>query len=467
MQEHEREFLTQGTRLGTWWVPEEADLDDEGNLHSLPERREAGLFTTAADGEWSLLLATDLDLEEGTIRDPMPREFLRRELMWGKTQGSTLSLFDATFTDGITDSLTYAHNVWRGPWYVDSPSDWFIGSDRVEHIYIEIAAAVPWSDMPPGKGRKHNLHMQWDHEEGVFKRPEPAVHDATVNGTPIQLMTATDGDHSESRFKFELTSHFRVTDEIAISQVLEKWIEPLHDLIGIFWLKNPGIVSVSVQRPSDMELSSIAYSGRFAPVEANSVLDSRYRFAPFTTIGGLAGCGYSFEDLITGYWDCRMQGYGRAIQRLNESQDSHLDHSLDARMLSAVKSLEAHEKARTGHTGTANVAKAADYLVGATGSIGEEVRDIWVTRGPQPFKNSIAQIRSEYLTHEQSGTRLKTRSDSELTDQYWHHVALQWLLRRRLLATIGIQDSVADHLVADSLAYKEEIKVMRDHYADS
>ena len=467
MKEHESEFLTAGTRLGTWWVPEEADLNDEWNSDSLPGRREAGLFATAADGEWSLLLATELDLEDSPLSDPMPREFLRREVMWGKTQGSALSLFDATLTAWTTDSVTYAHNVWRGPWHVDSPRDWFFESGRVEHIYVEIAAAIPWSDMPPGKGRKHNLHLQWDHKEGVFKRPEPVVQDATVNGAPIQLMTAVQGDHSDSRFEFELTSHFKVTDEVGIGQVLEKWVEPLHDLMGIFWLKNPGIVSVGVQRPSSLELSRICYSGRFAPVEASSVLNSRHGFAPFTTVEGLAKCGYNFDDLATGYWDCRMRGYGRAIQRLNESQDSHLDHSLDARMLSAVKSLEAYEKARTGRTGIVDIAKAADHLVGATGPIGAEISDIWMARGGQLFKNSITRIRSEYLAHEQSGTRLKTRSDSELSDQYWHHVALQWLLRRRLLATIGIQDSVADHLVADSLAYKEEIKVMRDHYADS
>ena len=328
--------------------------------------------------------------------------------------------------------MTYAHNVWRGPWHVDSPREWLLESDRVEHIYVEIAAAGPWNDMPPGQGRKHNLHLQWDHEEGIFKRPEPVGHHATVNGTPVQLITAARGHHSDSRFEFELTSHFRVTDEVAIGQVLEKWVEPLHDLMGIFWLKNPGIVSVSVQRPSSSEGSKICYSGRFAPVEASNVLDSRHGFAPFTTVEGLAKRGYSFEDLMTGYWDCRMRGYGRAIQRLNESQDSHLDHSLDARMLSATKSLEAYEKAGTGRTGTIDIAKAADHLIGATGSIGAEIRDIWMSRGQQLFKNSIARIRSEYLAHEQSGIRLKTRSDSEITDQYWHHVALQWLLRRRL-----------------------------------
>ena len=467
MQEYESEFLAVGTRLGTWWVPDEADLNHEGNLDSLPERREAGLFTTAADGEWSLLLATELDTEGSPTANLMRRELVHREVMWGKTQGSALSLFDATLTAGITDSETYAHTVWRGPWHVDSRRDWFFESDRVEHISIEIAAAGPWSDMPPGQGRIHNLHLQWDHEQGVFKRPEPVIHDATLNGTGVQLVTAALSHHSESRVKFELATHVRVRDDVEIGRVLEKWVEPLHDLIGIFWLKNPGIVSISVQRPSSLEPSKICYSGRFAPVEASSVLDSRHKFAPFTTVEGLAKCGYSFEDLVTGYWDCRQRGYGRAIQRLNESQDSHLDHSLDARTLSAVKSLEAYEKARTGRTGTVDIANAADNLVDATGLVGAEIRDIWTARSGQLFKNSIARIRSEYLTHEQSGTRLETRSDSELADQYWHHVALQWLLRRRLLATMGIKDSAVDHLVAESLAYKEEIKVMRDHYTGS
>ena len=53
-------------------MPDEADLNDEGNLDSLPERREAGLFTTAADGEWSLLLATELDSTDDPSSDPMP-----------------------------------------------------------------------------------------------------------------------------------------------------------------------------------------------------------------------------------------------------------------------------------------------------------------------------------------------------------------------------------------------------------
>ena len=295
---------------------------------------------------------------------------MQRELMWGKTQASAISLFDATLTNETTDSETHVHTVWRGPWHVDSPKKRFVESDLVEHIQIEIAAAGHWSDMPPGQGRKHNLHRQWDHELGVFSRPRPVVHDAILDSATVQLQTAALGRYSGNRVEFELTTLIRVTDEVEVGRVLEKWIEPLHDLVGIFWLKNPGIVSVDVRRPSSLELSRICYSGRFAPVEPRSVLDSAHKFAPFTTVEGLAERGFSFNDLLTGYWDCRAQGYGRAIQRLNESQDSHLDQSLDARMLSAVKSLESYEKARTGRTGTIDIAKAADNLVDTTGSIG-------------------------------------------------------------------------------------------------
>ena len=467
MRQYEPEFLAAGTRLGTWWVPDEADLTDEGDLGSLPERREAGIFTTAANGEWSLLLATALPSENRPVSDLMPLAFIQRELMWGKTQASAISLFNATATSETTDYETYVHTVWRGPWHVDSPRKWFVESDLVDHICIEIAAAGLWSDMPPGQGRKHNLHQQWDHDLGVFRRPKPVVHDAILDDTAVQLQTGVRGHYSGNRVEFELTTLIRVTDEVRVGQVLEKWIEPLHDLVGIFWLKNPGLVSVRVQHPHSLGRSRICYSGRFAPVEPRSVLDSAHKFAPFMTVEGLEERGFSFNDLLTGYWRCRAQGYGRAIQRLNESQDSHLDQSLDARMLSAVKSLESYERARTGCTGTIDIAAAADNLVDATGSIGAAIRGIWTARGGQLFKNAIARIRNEHLAHEQSGKRLKTRSDSELTDQYLHHVTLQWLLRRRILGTIGIEDSDADHLVADSLAYKEEIKVIRDHYKDA
>ena len=421
-------------------------------------------MTTAIDGEWSLLLASEPPARDGQTPEVSPPDSRRRNLMWGKTHGSCTSLFAGSLTYDTTDWTTFAHEVWRGPWHVDSQGTWFEASDRVAHVFVEFAAGRTWADLAPGQGRKHNLHKQWDRSADTFTRPDPAIHEATVAGVTVQLKTAVSFHISDTRAEFELGSHFRVIDEVQIDEVLQKWVEPLHDLVGLFWLQNPGIVSVQVKRPDSRELSKVSYSGRFAPVDPGTVLDAAHIFAPFTTVEGLIALGYSFDDLLTGYWDSRAQGFGRAIQRLNESQDSHLDESLDARMLSATKSLEALQKALTGQSGTVDLAKAAADLIGATGSIGDDITDIWKKRGTKLYKNSIAQIRHEYLAHEQSGERLKSLTDADLTDHYWHHIALQWLLRRRLLETMGIAADDADQLVAESLAYKSVIDHMRDYY---
>ena len=444
VRQFESEFLAEGNKLGTWWVPERGDLNDDGDLDPLPERRESGVLSTADDGEYRLLLASVPTADAGSAS--LRSELARREVVWGNAPGSTVSLFDATRTGVTTDSESYRHEVWRGPWHVNSQSGWFKPDDRVERIHIEIAAAIRWADMPPGKGNKHGLHRHWDRKGRVFTRPRPDVHDSTVSGANVQLRTGVGVYESGDQVDFRLATGLTVTDDIALSEVLRKWVEPLHDLVGIFWLKDPGIVAVSVQLPDSLELSEVVYSGRFAPVEQSQVLESAHKFAPFSSVEGLASCGYSFDDLLNGYWDCRARGFGRAIQRLNESQDSHLDHSLDARMLSAVKALESLEQARRGRSGTVNVAKAAGHLVDSTGAVGDDISDIWAARGKQLFKNSIAQIRNEHLAHEQDGARLKTRTDDELADQYWHHIALQWLLRRRLLTLMGIDDSDADDL---------------------
>lgn len=464
----ESEFLAEGNQLGMWWVPDDADVNEDGILHPLPLRREAGILSTADDGEWSLLLApiptADDDLGIASSR----REIARREVMWGKAPGAAISLFDATQTSVSTgDAGSYRHEVWRGPWHVSSQVKWFKPADRVETIRIEIAAALRWADLPPGKGNKHSLHRHWDSEGRVFTRPERVVHCSTANGARVELCIGSSVFESGDEVIFELGTDLTVTDDIPIGEVRRKWVEPLHDLVGIFWLKNPGIVSVSVQTPDSLDGSEVGYSGRFAPVKQSQVLDAAHKFAPFTSVEGLESCGYSFDDLLNGYWDCRARGFGRAIQRLNESQDSHLDRSLDARMLSAVKSLESLEQALRGRSGSVNIAKATNNLVESTGAIGSDVSDIWSTRDKQSFKSSIAQIRNEYLAHEQGGESLKTRTDDQLTDHYWHHIALQWLLRRRLLGLMGIAESHADDLIADSLAYREVFGDMRRHYADT
>ena len=92
---------------------------------------------------------------------------------------------------------------------------------------------------------------------------------------------------------------------------------------------------------------------------------------------------------------------------------------------------------------------------------------MWQARGQQQFGNSIARLRNNYIAHEQIGIAETTRSQDELLDQYWHLVALQWLLRRTYLQAMGIDAEAATDLVASSLGYTKDRRAIRDHYQKS
>ena len=50
-------FLAPGARLGTWWVPVDDDLNDDGDFDTLPQRREPGVLLPKANDGWALLPA--------------------------------------------------------------------------------------------------------------------------------------------------------------------------------------------------------------------------------------------------------------------------------------------------------------------------------------------------------------------------------------------------------------------------
>ncbi len=83
---------------------------------------------------------------------------------------------------------------------------------------------------------------------------------------------------------------------------------------------------------------------------------------------------------------------------------------------------------------------------------------------PGHRRGRALRLRDNYAAHEQSGTTDTSRSRDELLDQYWHLVALQWLLRRTYLQAMGIDAEAASDLVTDSLGYKKDCREMRDHY---
>ena len=462
------EFLAPGARLGTWWVPADDDLNDEGGIGELPQRRDPGVLVPSTNGGWGLSLARQLHAGVSGF------ESLRTgrgkcDLMWGDVPGSAISLFDAIRTSHSTD-YSHSYSVWHGEWYVDSPTTWVDASRKVRPVNVAFAALAAWSERQPGLGLEIDLQGQWDETRTTFTRPEPAVYLAVVGDATVRLRRELVGTISSDKLDLWLSTWFSVEDDVELGDVRHKWVVPLHDFVSFFWLRNPGVAWIRVQLAESKVLwpAEVHYAGRLARVDEEHQVQTSEQLAQFATLQGILAHGYSFQDLICGYWQWRERGYGRALELLNESQDPQLDQSLDAQLLNAVKSLESYVRTQTG-TNKVNLGKELKQLLDGAGRIGTDIRDIWRAResGQQHFENSIARLRGDYVAHGQGGTTDTSRSRNKFLDQYWHLVALQWLLRRTYLQEMGIDAEAASKLVTDTLGYKRDRRTMRDHYRNS
>lgn len=462
MQNASTEFLAPGARLGTWWVPEGDDLNDEGDLDRLPPRREPGVLAPSTTRGWRLFVARPLGAGVSGF-DPLPGRG-RRDLMWGKVPGSAVSLFDAVRASQSTEFYSHSHSVWRGEWCVESPGTWVDASSKVEGVDINFAAASAWSERTPGEGLDIDLQRQWDNTLTTFTRPEPVVYRAAVGGATVQLRRETGFECSSEELDLRLSTCFSIDDDVELGDVRDKWVVPLHDFVGFFWLQNPGVVWIRVRLADSRWPAETYYAGKLARVGEDYKALTSKQLAQFATLQGIWARGYSFKDLVCGYWRWRDQGYGRALELLSESQDPEVDQSLDARLLNAVKSLESYARTLTNTSGTVNLADELQLLLDGAGRVGDDVRDLWQARGGQPFGNALARLRHNYLAHEQSGTTDTPRSPDELADQHWHLVALQWLLRRTYLQEMGLDGGDASDLVTNAMGYKQDCREMRDHY---
>lgn len=456
------EFLAQGARLGTWWVPADYDLNDGGDIDELPSRREPGVFLPGTTRGWRLFLARQLPAGESGF-EPLP-DGGERDVMWGKVPGSAVSLFDAVRAHQTTEFYSHTHSVWDGGWYVESPTTWVDTSDKVERVDINLAAGSAWSERTPGEGRDIDLQRQWDNTLTTFVRPEPVVYQALVGDATVQLRRETEFTCSSEELDLRLSTYFSIEDDIELGDVHNKWVVPLHDFVSFFWLRNPGVSWIRVKLAQTRRLAETHYAGKLARVDGDYPAQTSEQLAQFATLQGILAEGYSFGDFIGGYWQWRHRGYGRALELLSESQDPLLDRSLDAQFLAATKSLESYVRTSTNKAGTVNLARALTLLLDRAGRIGEDIRDLWQTRGGQSYEKSLARLRHNYVAHEQSGTSDTSRSQNELLDQHWHLVALQWLLRRTYLQQMGINGEAATDLVTNALGYKQDHREMRHHY---
>ena len=239
MRNPSSEFLAPGARLGTWWVPAEGDLNDDGNLGELPQRREPGVLLPTTAGGWRLLLAGQLPLEGILPIGSMQPDHDRCDLRWGDVRGSAISLFDARIAN-TTHFRSSSHSVWQGDWYVDSPTTWVDMSSKVRRVDMNFAAATGWSERPPGHGLDIDLQRQWDETVTTFTRPEPVVYEAEIGDATVELHRGIGFTNSSDELNVQLSTVLSVEEDVELGEVRDKWVVPLYDLLSFFWLKNPG-----------------------------------------------------------------------------------------------------------------------------------------------------------------------------------------------------------------------------------
>ena len=458
-------FLAPKARLGTWWTPDTEDADEDGVLLSLPGRRAPGVLTFQDNGEWTLLLSYALPSPEEIETEFWSTDLIRRERIFGNVAGRGYTLFQGTRTTWNTDLQTYLDEIWTGSSCVEASRLWVSGTDRLEKLYVAFDAAATWSERPHGHGVHVNLQDHWDRETDSFTLPPSVSYEASIDSGLVQLRRGCSCALSSDNLSVLLTTEFEVEDDVELGSVREKWIRPLYDLLSFFWLQDPGVRKIQAKLPQHNQLLDLHL---VQPLTSEPEVDdpNRESQAPFATLEGIIAKGYSFQDLCGGFWDCRERGIGRAIELLNESQDSLFDRSIDAQLLNATKSLEAYVAATRPSKPRVNVSRAIKYLLEFTDAVGEEIQEIWRIRGRKYFENSIPEIRKAYAAHGQHGDSQGKRGEDELVDQHWHVVALQWLLRRRFLEEMGFDSGTSTELVVESRGYQKACEAMRVHYQD-
>ena len=460
------QFLPSGARLGTWWVPDELDANEEGCLDPLPTRRVPGILTFQTSGDWSLLLSHALPSDSPLISGPWSIEVRRQDRIWGITTGSTFSLFNGTLTNSGGNFSSHIDQTWSGSWCAESTGVRVTETDPIERLHLTFDAAGTWSEKPPGDGRQFNLFEHWNRDTDSFTVPPALVYHANIDEAQVRLCRDCRWTLSADRLEVEVSTDFEIEDTVELGMVSNRWIRPLYDLLSFFWLRDPGLQRIRVRLPNHRSFVELRYGQPLAQAADHSPSTNTESLAPFATLEGIIAKGYSFQDLLSGYWKCRERGIGGPIELLNESQYSLLDQSIDAQLLNATKSLEAYEESLCPDNNSANLNKAIGRLLQNTGTVGQEILDIWHIRAKDQFANSIPRIRNMFVAHGQMAGQTSKRTDSQLVDQDCHVIALQWLLRRRYLEEIGFDSNTADQLVIECRGYKGACEAMRAHYHD-
>ena len=453
-------FLAPDGRLGQWWLPRSEDWDENGQLPGLPTRREAGILASSEAGHWELLVSSTRRPGDETIDEPWAGQLIRREAIWGMTNDDHVSLFDGMCLRPRSLVTSAAESTWTGNWSAESKGAWVRPEDRARQIEVELDAGAAWCEHGRGLTTDIDLMDHWDSREGTFEMPDALVRKAEVGSAKIQLRRECMHLVAANSFSVRLRTYFAIEDDLSYREIGGKWVRPLYEFLSFCCGRNANVTRVRARDSHSGSWVSLRYPQPLALVADRATPGSTSGPIQFASLGGLVAKGSHFGTLLGSYFDMQSRGFGAVLASLVESQGALLDRSVGARLLSAIRSLEAYEKMRQPNRSRVNLKATTKKILDCSGQIGADIKRLWSMHGSRGFAKSIPELRNQFAAHGRSGDYGRFPTESENLKLERHLDALQWLLRWRYVQDFGISAKDAESLVTESAGYKGMIHAL-------
>ena len=344
----------------------------------------------------------------------------------------------------------------------ESPRAWIDPNSEADKIEVEFDVGTAWTESPRGHPPRLNLSDSWCPDSRTFTVPDPQVHEARIDGARLQLRSECVPNRSRLGFTATVRTYFCIEDDVPFRDIRTTWVRPLYEFLSFFWLRSAKVVQARAHVGQSQRWFDLHYPQPLAHSGRRHANDDTEGMPPFCALGDILTKGYDVPTLFQRYFGWRRAGYASAFALLTDSQNPLIDHSVSARLLSAINSLEAFEKA-PGNKGRIAADRAAKCLTASTGSVGSAVETVWKEQGQQNFGNSLARLRANYATHINPGAEDHFPCERELLEQEWHLAALQWLLRCRYLQEMGLKLTDAADLVTEAIDYQRGASIRRPY----
>lgn len=453
-------FLAPDGRLGQWWLPRNEDADQHGQLPGLPTRREAGILASSDAGHWELLISSTRRPGDETIDEPWAGQLIRREVIWGMTNDDHVSLFDGMCLRPRFLATSAAESTWTGNWSAESKGAWVRPEDRAKHIEVELDAGAAWSEQGGGLTTGIDLMDHWDSQEDTFEMPDALVRTAEVGSAKVQLRRECTHLVEANSFSVRLRTYFAIEDDLSYREIGGTWVRPLYEFLSFCCARNANVTRVRARDSHSSSWISLSYPQPLAPVAERTTPGSTSRPNEFASLGRLVDKGLRYETLLGTYFAMQSRGFGVVLASLVESQRALLDRSVGARLLSAIRSLEAYEKMCQPNRSRGNLKATIKKMLDGSGQIGADINRLWKMHGSRGFAKSIPELRNQFAAHGQSGDDGRFPTEAENLKLERHLAALQWLLRWRYVQDLGMSGKNAESLVTESASYKSAIHAL-------